>query len=61
MMADMDIEMDLDIGYAEEELAIPEMDAAPAFEFSVRSRSDPHRAFKTDMYCRPMRMKLRPY
>ncbi|KAE9379284.1 hypothetical protein N431DRAFT_451165 [Stipitochalara longipes BDJ] len=34
-MADMDIEMDLDIGYAEEELAIPEIEAVHAFELTT--------------------------
>ena len=60
-MADMDIEMDLDIGYTEEELAIPEMDAAPAFETSVRYRPEPHHSFEADIYRRLMRMKQRRY
>jgi Nuclear cap-binding protein subunit 3 len=35
MMADMDTEMDLDIGYTEEELAISEIEAIPDIELSV--------------------------
>jgi hypothetical protein len=48
-MADMDIEMDLDIGYTEE-LGIPEIDTEPTFELSVRTTSASQNALKADIY-----------
>jgi hypothetical protein len=49
-MADMDIEMDLDIGYTEDELGIPEIDTEPTFELSVRTTSASQNELKADIY-----------
>lgn len=49
-MADMDIEMDLDIAFTEEDLAIPEIEPVPDIELPVGPRPNIHYVMETDIY-----------